>query len=98
MSKMPERFYINITPMDICGGAPQSCGRCPTALAVRREYKNQIPLVLYSKTYINGACYQHSKPLCDWIRAYDTGKKVEPGKFLLTQTDMPKNFLKGQCK
>ncbi|MCA1596117.1 MAG: hypothetical protein LC772_06800 [Chloroflexi bacterium] len=91
----PKRLTFEITADDIAIGQPRKCSYCPAALAIRRIgagrhctiqvhtdridlWRNfassRFPPVLVAR-------YGVTKKLADFIRKFDAGERVNPGRY-----------------
>ena len=85
---MMKRLVIDVTQEDIDRGVRQNSRRCPLAVAARRASGAQEVVALgfgvdcYTD-YGSFVCYGATKVFREWMRRFDTGKKVKPRRFVL---------------
>lgn len=85
-----KHWLIEITPADIAQGKPMTVSLCPVALAMQRGIQSECKIAVQScgirVWFSSGGDYlwQPSRKLCRWMHRFDTGRQVEPGRFVLS--------------
>ena len=78
---------VNVTRKHIDEASLFGVRRCPVALALKELGWNNV-LVGTHEIFLEGLMYEMSKPLFDFVEAFDTyGKAVSPFSFEFTPLD-----------
>lgn len=85
---MSEKITIDVTAEDIANGIPETCDRCPIALAAKRLGEKTYAQVFRSRIELyNGfgqwVCFKTPPVARAFIRRFDKHRPVQPFTFEL---------------
>lgn len=88
---MKKRWTVEITAEDIAKGRPFCPVGCPAAIAIRRAIGQEAEVSVGGASvgvFLSGGedyyVWTPSASLTRWIRRFDVGVGVKPGRFCLT--------------